>query len=334
MKTAQNPDGGNHIGFESATAAKSLCLSAKYERCLRNLEKELEIVTSTPKSSKSIMDVSFPRCFREACQGDSSAGLVFDNDSGYVSTNPESNMECPSVNMGDVSAPKPIYLSEDALLEKPETCQQRQQQEEEYGHLFFLTDSVVPASCESEKTNFSGFEEDESGVEKDISNQSEIIPVISPVKVCVNGEEVADNSEKPGSPKNDTTCDRTPEKSYRNPMNSDISPDLFSEDDEPNENVVLYHSLTEKYAHTNDQKLIKRVQQGLSGVYPPTSVTIIQMSVREMLDRINENKHLFADGSSGSGAVEKKSLLIAETSERALCEKWPKILERRCHGLL
>lgn len=308
------------MGFACRTAAESLCLSVKYERCLKSVENKLKIVTSTPKS---IMDVSFLRCFRDVVQGDSSVGLVLDNDSGYVSTNPESNIEYPSVNMSENcgnSGSKPIYLSEDALLEKPEINQQ--QTEQEYSHLYYLTDSVVAASCESEKTTFSGLEDnDESSIDKNASSESLIIPVVSPVKMSIS--------------KTDPHI-KTPEKSYKNPMNSDISPDLFSDEDEPAKSVEqLNHSLIEKYVHVNDQKLIKRVQQGLSGVYPPPSVTMVHMSATEMLDKINENRHLFVvDGGCGSWHMERKSLLITETSETAVVTEWPQVMEQRYHGLL
>lgn len=320
-RKAKDTNGGNHLGFACRTAAESLCLSEKYEKCLKSVENKLKIVTSTPKN---IMDVSFLRCFRDVVQGDSSVGLVLDNDSGYVSTNQESNIEYPSVNMSancGTSNSKPIYLSEDALLEKPEIYQQ--QTEQEYSHLYFLTDSVVAASCESEKTTFSGLEDnDESGVDKDASSESIIIPVISPVKTRIS--------------KTDPHV-KTPEKAYKNPMNSDISPDLFSDEDEPAKSVEeLNQSLIEKYVHVNDQKLIKRVQQGLSGVYPPPSVTMVHMSVAEMLDKINENKHLFLEDGScgGSWQKERKSLLITETAETAVVKEWPQVMEPRYHGLL
>lgn len=338
--------GGNHHlqGFEYGTAAHSLCLSEKYEKCLRSIEKRLK--TSTPKVD--MMNVSFTKCFGVVFQGDSST-LVADNDSGYVSTNPESNLDYPSLNNMNSEKDSNIYLSEDALLEKPEICQKA---EEEDADLYFLTDSIVAPSCESEKTTFSGFNDDESSVEKDISNESLVIPVVSAISVSTNSKQVntaattttADqvNIETTETTKQvkdlDNVCDitssdyfvaQTPEKQYKNPITSDISPDLFSDDDEPVKVLETSQTLTEKYVHPKDQKLIKRVQNGLSGVFPPPSVTFFCMSVTEMLDRINENQQLFADA---SGQSEKKSLLVTEVSENDIKE-WPQILEQRYHGL-
>lgn len=318
------PTGGNHlVGFEYATAAVSLCLSEKYKKCLRIIENELNVVTSTPKH---IMDVSFTKCFRETTI------QSVDNDSGYVSTNPESTMDFNCVNMSgscSYSQTKPIYLCEDALLEKPEIRQQQQEEkEEEYDHLFFLTDSVVVASCESEKTNFSGLEEAESGVEKDASSESLVIPLVTPIVANTNKTACDVNSKIMNYP-----SVKTPEKSYTNPITSDISPDLFSDEDEPCKTVETNQCFTEKYIHPNDQKLIKRVQEGLSGVFPPPSVTFFCMSVTEMLEKINNNKHLFVDKSIINEESEKKSLLITESSKDAI-QMWPQVLEQRYHGLL
>lgn len=354
MNTPQSiVSGGNHHlqGFKYATAAHSLSLSEKYKKCLRSIENGLK--TSTPKVD--IMNVSFTKCFGAVFQGDSSS-LVVDNDSGYVSTNPESNLDYPSLNNMSSEKDSNIYLSEDALLEKPEICQKEEEEEVEYEHLYFLSNSIVAPSCESEKTTFSGFNDDESSVEveKDISNESLVLPVVSPIFVSTNTKQVntetttetasdqvnIETTETASKQVNDldNVCDitssdyfvaQTPEKQYKNPITSDISPDLFSDDDEPAKVLETSQTLTEKYVHPKDQKLIKRVQHGLTGVFPPPSVTFFCLSVTEMLDRINENKHLFADA---SGQSEKKSLLVTEVSENDIKE-WPQVLEQRYHGL-
>lgn len=324
MNTANGKIGGNHV---CKTAVKST--------------NQQSIVSSTPKEDKkSIMNTSFTKCFR---QGDT---FVVDNDSGYVSTNPESSMDFHSTNTScDSLNAKPIYLCEDALLEKPEVCQQQAvkegTEEAEYDHLYYLSDSIVAPSCESEKTTFSGFG-GESENEKDVSSQSLVIPVITPIKVCVDDVCVVASCSKQNNKTNESGCDRnvetvdysnvkTPEKAYKNPMTSDVSPDLFSDEEEPIKTVETNNKiLSEKYVHPNDQKLIKRAQESLSGVFPPPSVTYFCMSVSEMLERINDNKHLFADGSSGQ--TEIKSLLVTESSKDSI-KNWPEILEQRYHGL-
>lgn len=335
MNTADDYKGGNHLGFECATAASSLCLSKKYVKTLKTIENKLSIATSTPNNR---MDVSFTKCFSE-----NSVGFVVDNDSGYVSINPESSMDYPSVitnvNCSTTNS-KHIYLSEDALLEKPEICPQ--QNGNEYDHLFFLSNSVVAPSCESEKTTFSGFEDTDAS-EKDVSGDSDVISKISPIKFCVSkevGEETVQNVGLDESG-NENVCDanntveysvaKTPEKAYKNSITSYISPDMFSDEDEPVKNVDTNQILIEKYIHPNDKKLIKNVQQGLSGVFPPPSVTFFCMSITEMLERISNNKHLFADRNVVKEETER-SLLVTISSKEEIKE-WPQVLEQRYHGL-
>lgn len=279
-----------HAGFGRDNLSESLLLSARHSK---NLQK---LLSSTPNAA---METSFGRCFREVTFG-------MDNDSGYVSTNQESNLEYSS--QGNVifgaMEERQVYLSEDALLERPEISTQ--------GESCPSSSSVVPASLESQKTTFSGFDDDESGLEKDISKESFIIPL-----------------------QNDLSVIQTPEKSYTNPMKSDVSPDLFSDEEELETSSILETNQSvfeEKYMHPNDQKLIKRVQLGLSGVYPPPSVTIVSMTVVEMLEKIKENGCLFTEPLK-SEKVESNSLLVTEISEEDLNGKWPEVMKQRYHGL-
>jgi hypothetical protein len=91
--------------------------------------------------------------------------LIMDNDSGYVSHNHESNLDCLSENATRSYSENDIYICEDALLEKPlvknvENCDH-----------FESVDSVINCSQESIKTEFSGFED------SDQSDTSLVIPV-------------------------------------------------------------------------------------------------------------------------------------------------------------
>jgi hypothetical protein len=279
--------------------------------------------------------------------------LIMDNDSGYVSHNHESNLDCLSENATKSYSENDIYICEDALLEKPlvknvENCDH-----------FESVDSVINCSQESIKTEFSGFED------SDQSDTSLVIPVSKQIvwntkerkesssgssisfsknvnKVLANVTNTYDKnvnqtvikSVAPDHDKENICPLKTPEKRYENRMTSDVSPDLFFEEEEAlNVVMPIKRKSSVKKDSPEDDKLLERVKNSLKGVYPPPSVTIIQMSVIQMLDKIQENKHLFWNSdSSVTGASTEKSLLITDKSE-CIHTKWPEILNFRYHGL-
>lgn len=72
------------------------------------------------------------------------------------------------------------------------------------------------------------------------------------------------------------------------------------------------------------------MQSGLSGVHPPPSLTMVQMTATEMLEKLDKNKDYFwtSQEQSSSGS----SLLVSSKAEDTN-EKWPKILQVRYYGL-
>lgn len=153
----------------------------------------------------------------------------------------------------------------------------------------------------------------------------------------------------------------TPLRQYKHPVNRGLSPDLFSDEESldqfsHNESFSLIQKVCEqKYTTKNDRKLLQRAQESLCGVLPPPSVTIIQMSVNEMLQRINDNKHLFAINSVenledncdivnktlnkiqkqsiNSGNLKRESLIVTCKKEDLNPGDWPNIIHFRYHGL-
>lgn len=146
----------------------------------------------------------------------------------------------------------------------------------------------------------------------------------------------------------------TPRKKYENPIDPNISPDLF-ENDEISHEVIkepqpVSYIAEEKYILKKDQKLLKRAQNSLKGVFPPQSVTMVQLSVDEMLNRLEANKEYFwtndkveksntdknndklnvSNESNCEG--ESKSLLITGNKD-CVNSAFPQILQERYHGL-
>ena len=128
----------------------------------------------------------------------------------------------------------------------------------------------------------------------------------------------------------------TPKKRYENLQSSDISPDLFAEEEvslnvsHKQKSPMRKDTPKENYC-SKDTKLLRNVQSSLSGVHPPPSVTIIQLGVKEMLDRINENTELLWKASTVTSDT-GKSLLINDKPE-CVHQEWPAILKARHHGL-
>ncbi|RZC39424.1 uncharacterized protein BDFB_004689 [Asbolus verrucosus] len=284
--------------------------------------------------------------------------LGMDNDSGYVSHYQESNLDSSSENVySNRHSTHDLYMNEDALLEKPSVKSKERAR-------FDSFDSVINCSQESVKTEFSGFEDsDRSDVSfiipevqpivwngsgwtertgeslnrsQESSSSSRQTPLKATHKALAN---VTNTYENPNqsvmknvfaeSNKENVDPSETPKKQYQNRMSSDISPDLFSEEDElPKVAVAVKRkSPPRNEDHDRDVKMLKRVQSCLGGVYPPPSVTMIQMTVAEMLTKIDENKSLFWTASDASATKGERS----RTSD-GISGKWPEILKVRSHG--
>ncbi|CAG9764813.1 unnamed protein product [Ceutorhynchus assimilis] len=156
----------------------------------------------------------------------------------------------------------------------------------------------------------------------------------------------------------------TPEKQPCKPVDQYFSPDLFDDDDIVDESMSSYSKLPtqknilllpkkpqnteEKYTTKLDQKLLKRTQKGMSGVLPPPSITIMHLSVGDILSKWEENKsYCFWAKSEKSDLEEQdkslnsststnsysKSLLLSVDVEEAKQAEWPNIYDMRCHGL-
>lgn len=143
----------------------------------------------------------------------------------------------------------------------------------------------------------------------------------------------------------------TPNKPIINIQNPDISPELFSDEEEivpqPQISVITHKIVIQspiiqnEHMLRNDRKLLRRVQEAISGVPPPPSVTILQTTVSDMLEKIHNNKHLFMTDIFGTGEVlpkiesEKnvKSFLIMNKEEDFVGKGWQEIINYRYHGL-
>lgn len=370
------------LGFDTLTTQKSWYLSKKYYKVI---EEKLNFVTSTPVCKTyfhNIMDVSLTAHFEGLGKCQSNISSIIDSDSGYVSTNQESFLTFPLENMdssASFSATKQIYLSEDALLEQPEV---KKKEEFDYS----LSDSVIPPSFESEKTTFSGFDE------SSCSEHSSLIPLQNTLNSsCDTTRSIDNNSDSLIQCSQNTNCDmnltdtsenletidvnlkaessknieghlyfeeallNTPPKKFVNVVNTDLSPDLFSDDEsksfkeEPKLEPLVMPK--EKYVHKNDHRLISRVNAALSGLFPPHSFTVVRLSIDEILNRIDSNKHLFYT-STNLGVSNRQnemdadnyntetlnhfktsSLLITGSAKASIDKEWPFIMESRYYGL-
>lgn len=414
-----------HIGFDSETTQKSSYVCKVYCDTLKVIEEKISVATSTPLCNriahKDIMNISFTKCFEDSSKCQNNSFSVIDNDSGYISTNHESNSTFPmesTDSCNDSLQMLPVYFSEDALLEKPqlpnnsskldEANDENNEESEEYSHLFYLSDcSVIPSSLNSTKTHFSGFEDDISVLNESATQSSVITNSFSSTKTCFSGLEdnsvsdksaeisvqspiiakvfqaitgnndnSAECSQKGECDFNDTISDnsqiseatqkadvlindkelgdlyyedihaKTPTKTYINPINPDISPELFSDEEEIDDNTqqkgISNAFAAEKYVNKRDRRLISKVNAALSGVLPPPSFTVVHLSAEEILNKINSNKHLFwCDSSLKSeenptksvASEERKSLLVNGDKESCIKKEWPCIMDSRYHGL-
>lgn len=143
----------------------------------------------------------------------------------------------------------------------------------------------------------------------------------------------------------------TPKKAFINPIDPGISPDLFADEEAVQNCIVvpikepttLKRVEKKEYIVKKDYLLVKRVTNSLKGVIPPHSMTVVQFTIDEMLNKIETNKDYFwnFEKVSPSDAVVNtskssddgyKSLLITGIKD-IVDKEWPKILEGRYHGL-
>lgn len=141
------------------------------------------------------------------------------------------------------------------------------------------------------------------------------------------------------SDKENINPSETPKKAYKNRLTSDISPDLFA-DEEINtsfesrvkeKSPMAKSALKENYC-LKDLKMLRNIQSSLSGVHPPPSITTVQMNVTEMLERIHKNKDLFWNVSS-TVTDEKGKCLLVDDNPDCVQLPWPSILKAKYHGL-
>nr|CAI5856750.1 unnamed protein product [Callosobruchus analis] len=148
----------------------------------------------------------------------------------------------------------------------------------------------------------------------------------------------------------------TPKKRYINSLQSCMSPDLFEDEEEPVKAMVeVVHPEKqipeEKYLHKKDYRLIQRVQGTLKGVLPPQSMTVCNISVDEILNKVESNKNCFFwnhetainetekhdeklnISNESLVAGEPKSLLITGSLEDCTKKDFPHIMKGRNHGL-
>lgn len=285
-----------------------------------------------------------------------------DDDSGYSSQNQESEMDMSESEPKQVLIASSVYVSEDTLLEKPELPQASL--ELDCSNLSPNASSpILEASIASvSSSRFSGLQ-----ASSDISNSSFIIPIADPLVFATKSSScndqssfsVYDEESKENNPNflNHSAIGHvsTPSKPFKNPVTSLLSPELFSDDEsQPNPPPVRAQPQQEhRYILRNDRKLLRRVQDSLTGLPPPPSVTNIQIGIDDMLLRIKDNENLFlskeelreakegvqivASCSYSEAIVRKyeevKSLLVNCELNDCASKGWPDVLNLRYHGL-
>lgn len=261
------------------------------------------------------------------------ARIILDNDSGYISHFQESNSSVIN-EINDIQDRmkniQQVYISEDALLEKPSVshsyCKDVSINENE----------IIDASQSTQSTNYSGFQDevpsstdkstiikvvspiyyrnkgdlsisDTSMQESSIMNESTDMSLNNSSFNTTASQEVSldlqlnsfiakQNTLKEALNSTDILAS-TPTKKYKNHVNPDMSPELFSEEEDLDElnvsDIRQNLSYAENYIHKFDQVLMRRVQKGINGLLPPPSLKLVTLTVTEMLDRLDKNKHLF-----------------------------------------
>lgn len=177
-------------GFTTDAAKKSSIINSILNSLIASVEREIEIVTSTPKSGGR-MEVSFSKHYN--------FHVTVDYDSGYMSHHQESNSDSSLENISETAhnpPSRPIYLSEDALLEKPEvnikskhvdTRHNSDENVRKFGtdfgredlsesrNIFPSPETVLSTSVVSQRTTFSGFDDSDSDISVEIPCSKQII---------------------------------------------------------------------------------------------------------------------------------------------------------------
>ncbi|XP_022911801.2 uncharacterized protein [Onthophagus taurus] len=137
---------------------------------------------------------------------------------------------------------------------------------------------------------------------------------------------------------------QTPQKSYKNPINPNFSPDLFSDNelDTSQNSPIPKVEFKEKYILRQDRKLYRRAKEMLIGVPPPICLQHVNLNVSDMLKRYEENKHLILTkeeveeknlkGESSSKNCEA-TFLITQNGFESIRKEFPSVLEERYYGL-
>lgn len=255
--------------------------------------------------------------------------IDLDNDSGFVSQIQESNSTSNDVDKENIAyfAGVPAdYLYEETLLEQPTVSDEtnainqgnHKRDESEYSHLFFLNDF----NCTSE--DFIHFKE------KETQNSS------------LNSTTTTNTSfrEHPSCSTSEEPLQSVAQSSLAQSTQAACSPEIFSDEEtvasisdlKEESSCKLENNIIDSSVHENDCTLLKRVSASLRGVHPPTSLTVVRLTVDEILSKIKANVDLFAEAKP-EGERTCKSLLFSSTEERCLSKQWPEILQERCHGL-
>lgn len=127
---------------------------------------------------------------------------------------------------------------------------------------------------------------------------------------------------------------KTPVKKLIAQADECMSPDLFENAGSLLKTSPREQVLQENFVTKEDQKLLKKIQQGLSGVPPPPNI-YSRLSVDEILDKLKVNKSFFwfnNDEGEENSSVRVNTLLIKGDAE-VVNEKFPQILSSRHHGL-
>lgn len=293
------------------------------------------------------------------------APVISDNDSGYMSHYQESNSSLVSETPLTEIAPLrgPIYISEDALLEKPLIATQS-------NDLSFTDPEVMEASVGTTSTNYSGFQEtpqsDKSVVIKPIGSITLNASTSTQDSVLNQSQSLTDSFITNDSSitesdvdyqissfiekqivRRESSCSslgssRTPQKVYKNSVNASLSPDLFTDEDDNEEDLDELNVsesrrtvvVKERFVQKCDQLLLRKAQKGLNGLLPPPSLKVVHLTVEDMLSRLHSNKHLLSNVSDNESVKKAQSLLFNCYSVlEAKTTAWPEVLQKRYHGL-
>lgn len=333
------------FGFAGNVQKSSNALHRTFLLALERIEKEINscFTTSTPNltpkettiQQRRSMSVPFSKYFEQSAASLQST----DNDSGFVSNLTHESNESLNIDKTLPSQPanSSVYaISEDALLEKPASVKKILQNEnvyEEFSHLYYLH-SVVPSSVQSPEEPHSG--------EVSSSDTSIILPLQSPIRITLNEDAVQILNKENINPNSSlvvppfiikTATAQTPKRSIDNTVDPNASPELFSDGSEAPTPQKLVESATKSDLSelTIDNNLVKKINKALSGILPPPSLTILQITAEEMLDKIKANAELL-DLCNFRSNKSNKTLLNTDLINTQIAP-WPEILQLRYHGL-